>query len=412
MRKLFAAALIALPGLAVAQEAPPTPKIPLGPAPEASAISTEMGSAGIAPTLARLTALPSPTPEERFAIGGLEFLAGLERLAKLRAHVALPPDLHWVAPIFAPIAPAELTRPLAPGEIKAVTEAFVAAMERASAALAALPEGAEFGFALDARDLWFDLDDDGQRSPFEDAAYFVQMLIIGTALPQDETSPPPIVRFDTADAAWLSAYAHVLAGMGELLSAYDLEAAMTKAAESQLKLKKMTRTVGRPPLDSFETWIDPIAIFFDTISQQPKPEHTRAAAAHWRAMIADNKRFWHLVAQETDNQAEWIPNDQQNSILGLEFPPGLGATWQKVLADGEALLNGTRALPFWRSSSVGIDAAAWLENPAPLDLPGLAQGWALAPYFSAAPVIDAQSWRQLESLVGYGNGTFMAITLN
>lgn len=411
MRNVLAAALFALPCVSFAQDTPPVEKLPLAPVPEVSAISAEVGAAGITPTLARLVALPSPTPEERFARAGLEFLAGLEGLAKMRARVELPRDLEWFAPFLAPIAPTDAARPLAPGELNAATEAFVAAMERATAALGTIPEGAEFGFALNARDLWFDFDDDGQRGPTEDAAALLQAIVLGSVRPEEE-GVPPIIRFDTADAAWLSAYSHVMAGAGEIALAFDLETSLSKARRTQTALQALSDPGGIPPLAEYDRWIDPLAIFFETLSHQPDPTRTRAAAAHWRAMIVDNTRFWHLVAQETDNQAEWIPNDRQSSMLGIEFPQGLGETWQQVLADGAALLDGSRTVPFWRSSDVGIDVAAWLENPAPLDLPGLAQGWALAPYFSKAPVIDAQSWSRLENLVGRGNGAFMAIALN
>ena len=33
--------------------------------------------------------------------------------------------------------------------------------------------------------------------------------------------PVPVVRFDTADAAWLSAYAHLVSALAEAVLAYD-----------------------------------------------------------------------------------------------------------------------------------------------------------------------------------------------
>ena len=284
-------------------------------------------------------------------------------------------------------------------------------MERCSAALADLPDGTDPGFVLNFNDLWFDIDGDGQRGLRESAIPLLRRMAgLGRARGSGDT--PPIVRFDAADAAWLSAYAHVLAGIGEMALAFDFEPAIARARGTRERLQTLTTQEGTSRFDAYDGYLDLFPILLETLSHQPDPAHTRAAAAHWRAMIADNRRFWALVAQETDNQAEWIPNDRQDSMLGFAFPPGLGTRWQAVLDDGAALLEGRRSIPFWRAKSVGIDLAAWLDAPTPLDLPGVVQGWALAPYFTAAPPIDAANWRQFVTLVGNRNGAFMAITLN
>ena len=43
-----------------------------------------------------------------------------------------------------------------------------------------------------------------------------------------------------------------------------------------------------------------------------------------------------------------LPNDKQQSALGLTLPPGTGAVWLSVLEDAEALLKGTKLAPYWR----------------------------------------------------------------
>lgn len=323
-------------------------------------------------------------------------------------------------------------RPLAPGEIDAALQDFVAAMARTSATLADLPAGEAPAFALDFKDLWFDIDGDGRRGRNESAAPILQRMTglrrnarltgpprdtIAEDLAQRQGTAardagPPIVRFDAADTAWLSAYAHVLAGMAEMVLAFDPEPALAKARTSRARLAELAAPGDSSLARDYDGYLDLIPVVFETLAHQPDPAHTRAAATHWRAMIADNRRFWSLVAEETDNQAEWIPNDRQDSMLGINFPQGLGARWQAVLADGAALLDGSRSIPFWRSTSVGIDLAAWLDAPGALDLPGVVQGWALAPYFTAAPPIDDASWGQFVGLVGNRNGVFMAFTLN
>ncbi|MBD3786136.1 MAG: hypothetical protein IE922_04080 [Sphingomonadales bacterium] len=403
----IAALLLSLPLSLAAQEAP-------APAIGADPLSAEIGAQGIRPVLARLSALPAPTPQERFAMGGLEFLAGIEGMAQTLAQVAMPNELDMVMgplPRSRP-APGEVPRRLAPGDITALAQGVSAAMARSEAALQGLAEGPEFGLALDPDDLWFDLDGDGQRGPQEAARPMLAQMLMGRRAPQD-TGPAPVIRFDNADAAWLSAYTHMLSGTAEMVQAFDPEPPIARtlatleriAAARTAEGQGITRDLG---LDGF---IDPMATLLDILAQQPDPAHTRAARDHWRAMLAQNRLFWRRVATETDNRAEFIPNDAQQSVLPIAFPQGLGASWQDVLADAEALLEGRATIPFWRAP-IGIDLGAWLQDPAPLPLTGVIQGWALAPYFSEAPRVSPESWRQFEAMLD-GRATLMTvITLN
>ena len=71
----------------------------------------------------------------------------------------------------------------------------------------------------------------------------------------------------------------------------------------------------------------------------------RPAYGHFPYVTEENRRFWTLVALETDNTGEWVPNDHQVSGLGLTMPPGTGDRWQAVLADAEKLLKGEVLIP-------------------------------------------------------------------
>lgn len=285
-------------------------------------------------------------------------------------------------------------------------------MARSDAALQGLAEGPEFGLTLNPDDLWFDLDGDGQRGAQEGARPMLAQMLMGRRAPRD-AGPAPVIRFDNADAAWLSAYTHMLSGAAEMVQAFDPEPPIARAlatldrtaAARSAEGQGITRDLG---LDGF---IDPLTTFLDILARQPDPAHTRAARDHWRAMLAQNRVFWRLVATETDNRAEFIPNDAQQSVLPIDFPQGLGTRWQGVLADAEALLDGRATIPFWRAP-VGIDLGAWLQDPAPLPLTGVIQGWALAPYFSEAPRVSPDSWQQFEAMLE-GRATLMTvITLN
>jgi hypothetical protein len=155
-----------------------------------------------------------------------------------------------------------------------------------------------------------------------------------------------------------------------------------------------------------------VTIILDAVATRPDKARAAALRDHLRAMIAANRRFWTLVADETDNDREWLPNDRQAMALGLPVPPGTGERWLAVLADAEAVIEGRLLIPYWRfGAEAGIDLAAILADPPALDPLGMIQGRTFLPYARKGPLIDANNWRQFERLV-QGDAGLFAVFLN
>ncbi|WP_255266416.1 hypothetical protein [Thioclava sp. ES.031] len=392
-----------------------TAKIARSEAPAADPISAQIGAEGIAPVLADLQSRDALAPKDRFALGGLEFLASLEATMRWQMEAGAA---RLLMPFIGNV-PGGRDAPRETFTADAVTrqsEALIAGMNRAKTALDGLADGAEFGLAINLNDLWFDLNGNGAR---DDGGEDAVTLLRGAFMPRSPEAAPGasrIVRFDNADAAWLSAYTHLISGVGELTLAFDPEPAIARVMDTYAKLvEARDRATGTGQVTSMDgmmmfSFIDPAAAVLDMLHQQPDPTRTRAARDHWLAMIAQNRQFWELAEAETDNQAEWIPSDAQDQALGVEFPDGLGETWRGVLSDGEALLTSEKSFPFWRVP-VGVDLGAWLENPAPLPLTGVVQGWALDPYFTDTPMLTPENWTRFSRLVGRRTGMMM-FTLN
>ena len=162
----------------------------------------------------------------------------------------------------------------------------------------------------------------------------------------------------------------------------------------------------------FGGWVDQFAMAYGALNKQPDAAHTRAAYTHLQSLIAENKIFWTAVAQETDNEREWIPNDNQTAALGFELPPGTGAAWQAVLADVEALLNGDLLIEYWRISPAGgVNVKKLFMDPPVVDIVTWVQGSGLLPYLERGPVIDSYSLDQMDDLTG-GNIFMMSFLLN
>jgi len=381
-----------------------------------SDLSQEIAQQGIGPVLDRLQALPEPTAEESFAIAGLEFLGAVEAVYRWRVTYGITPFGGMIFGSAADLPQTVPPQPMPPEALARQAEATLAAMARSRAALDGLAAEEDFGLAISLGDLWFDIDGDGRRAPGEGAAELLDGIVWSAPpAPDPETGAPappalPVIRFDRADAAWLAAYAHLVSGAAELLLAFDPTPSLQKVFAARARIDESRRAgaeTALPPM--MDEAVDPLAIAIDMLRHQPDPRRSRAARTHWRQAIAANRRFWSLVEQEGDNAGEWIPNDRQVSATGIAFPPGTGPAWQAVLTDGEALLEGRRTIPFWRGP-LGIDLAAWLENPAPLPLDGVIQGWALMDYISDAPRVSPESFRRFSDML-LDTGPFLAMVM-
>lgn len=381
-------------------------------------LSHEIGTNGIAPTLARLTAQPEPALEDLFAIGGLQFLRGIERALQLQWKTGMDQAAGDVGSALGipllrlPLPPNPAPDPFQGALITQLFADLDADMTAARAALSTLPEGEEFGLELSFSDLWFDVNANGARDPNEEALLLLGPQLLGWQWQEPDPATPPLtIRFDAADAAWLTAYTHVLSGVANTILAYDPAASIDRVLATRAAFG-LTPAPEYPSYFDFETFADAFAMLEGAVNQTPDPARAKAAKDHYLAMIAENRRFWAAVALETDNDREWLPNDAQTSALGITLPTGTGDTWLGVLADGEALLQGRLLVPYWRGQAgQGLNLGRMFDEPAPISITGWIQGWAAVPYLEPGPVIDSASFRRFEALMG-GDAGLMMVWLN
>lgn len=386
----------------------------------AQTLSAEIGANGIAPTLARLKAQPEPALEDIFAIGGLHFLGAVERALQLQWRTGADQvagnagDTLGLPFLRLPVPPNPAPDPFSGALISQLFADIEADMAAARTALATLPEGEDFGLELTLSDLWFDIDMNGARAPEEDALAILGPQLLGWQWQDPDPGLPPLtVRFDAADTAWLAAYTHVMSGVANTVLAYDPAASTDRVIASRVALKVAQPDPSTYSFDaSFGQFLDAFAMLEGAVNQPPDAARTKAAKDHFLAMIAENRRFWSLVALETDDDREWVPNDRQSSALGFDLPPGTGDAWLGVLADGEALLQGRLLIPYWRGpDGQGINLGRMFDDPAPISITGWVQGWAAVPYLEQGPVVNPTSLRQFEALMG-GNAGLMMVFLN
>ncbi len=380
---------------------------------ERAPLSAEIGANGLAATEARLAALPAPTAEQGFALGGIRFLLGIEGALQLRWQTGLVSFGPELPVLRLPIPPNPNPRPFAPDDIVTLLTGLETRMEGARTALA-VTEGQDFGLEIALSDLWFDIDGNGARSDGESVSEVAGLALAGAARGGFAAPADPVIRFDTADADWLEAYTHFLSAFANLALAFDPAAAVARVQTATAGMKALWGTT--PPPNALDMMlghhVDRAAIIL--LALQSKPDAARAGAArdHLLSMIAANGRFWRAVEAETDDAAEWVPNDRQTSALGIPMPEGTGARWQAVLNDAEGVLTGRLLVPHWRMGAEGgIDVSAVFAAAPPVDVITWAQGEGLLPYARKGPRVSAQSWRDFERLV-QGDALLFALFLN
>lgn len=386
-------------------------------APAHADLSAQIASDGIGATLTAVEAITDPTASDRFAIGGLRFLTSIERALQTRYRFGMSGVLTETLgmPILRlPIDDNPTPDAFDPEVVEQMFADVEADLDLALQALNGITDADDVAVTIDTADLWFDINNNGARDPGED---FLNVAGMTLNRGMDGTFTPPVIRFDTADAAWLSAYAHLLSGVSEVVLAFHPAPAIARVQGAVAQMQAMAGPVVDDPYgyDSsamYGTYADLIAMVVFAIQQQPDPVLSRSAHAHFQAMIADNRIFWDRVARETDNDAEWIPNKNQQSALPIVFPPETGNAWRKVLADAEGVLNGSLLIPHWRfGDGAGINLAKLMQDPPPVDIVGFVQGVSLLPYVETGPLVSAASLNQFAQMM-QGDAALYMVILN
>ena len=380
----------------------------------AETISVEIGKTGLAATETRLAAMPAPTDADRFALGGVRFLRSVEGALQLRWQTGLSEQMAMIPFLRLPIP--ENPAPVAfdPAAISTLFKNVSTGMDAARAPLADIAPNTDFGIEIAFKDIWFDINSNATRDLGEDLLTALGPMILGWAWDsRDPATPAPVIRFDAADVAWLSAYTHLLGGLSDIILGYDPTASIKRTTDARAAMSKLG-TLAPDPISgmgggSSIDAVDYIAILLATMNQAPDKARLASAQSHLLSMVADNRRFWAEVVKETDNEKEWLPNDTQKSALGIELPPGTGPMWLGVLTDVEALLKGEKLVPFWRiDGPAGVDVGAMFTDPRAIDLISWVQGEGAVPYLKQGQVIGPENWQAFQQLM---SGQAMLFTL-
>lgn len=363
---------------------------------------------GLAAAEAKLAGSPGDA-ETAFALGGVRFLRAIEtimqtRYANYSGALPLLPGMRNELPV----------NPEGRFDPAFLENAMAGALTHLAGAEASLQDaiGEDFTMDLQLGDLWFDINANGAREDWEGV-----LALMATLGAEPDEAFDGVIRFDTADADWLKAYVHVVSGMAEITLAVDPTPAITAVYEGRSQLEAMGPLTGLGFIGD-DTVPDTVAAILLTLRGVPDATRTRAAHAHFKAMIAHNRAFWSLVGEETDNDHEWLPNADQTSAFGVEVDAGTAERWQGVLTEIDAILDGELLVPYWRfgfpeagSEGVGVNIARLMQSPGDMDLLLWVQGAGAAPYLETGEIASMAAWQQF-AMMTRGDSLMLAVWFN
>ncbi len=346
--------------------------------------------------------------EARFGLGAIRFLRAFEKLGTglhtygLRTHTffpGMPRELQKILPQN------EKPKKIDHATFRKMIEEFVSSLDSAATTLAEIKDD-KVKLPLEVGRIQIDLW--GTGTPISAAILFRQFELTDEAKAAEKL----VVGFDRGDAAWLSGYCHLLAGLGEMFLALDTQEAFNATAhrfflDADTPYKFLREDYAEPDLQGW--WWGNQSLLLDAIQfiyhifDMPigEPKRFEKALAHFEATVQQAELMWVSILAETDDDNEWIPNPMQTGVLKIGVTREMVTAWRETaLVEAKAILAGKKLLPFWRGTEQrGVNLRkVFTDPPKRLDITRWVQGTAAAPYLEKGDITTLADPKRLESL--------------
>jgi len=360
--------------------------------------------------------IKNPKDEQaRFGLGALQFIRAVEHLGQSLYRYGLRSDRNQLMnipflrlPIPINPEPEVFTYPAA----RKVLHDLLVDLASAESTLAGVKDG-RVKLALRLGPVVLDFVGDGK--PDEHLIALLNRYFGGaTNLPKDKDL---LIVFDRGDVAWLRGYCHLLMTLAEIGLAHDGSELFDCTAHiffsrPETQHKFLTDSNGGRGFYDLGNGVDLIdLIAFIHLIRMPiqEPARMKAALSHLEQTLALSKESWEFILVETDDDHEWVPNPKQKGVLGIPVRQEMIDRWLEFVQEMEAILSGTRLVPFWRGNEPrGINLRRVFLEPGPLDLVLWVQGTAATPYLEEGPLTKPAVWAQLRQVFG---GQFMGFAV-
>lgn len=356
--------------------------------------------------------------DESFALAMLHFLQSFEGLGQAWHRYGLREDRRnaFVLSFNLPSTSNPEPENLGYADLRTVLEEFLANLTKANAELEPLIANDQIAsFYLEPNRLVFDINNDGIIQEDEDFHAVLQVLSMSNLQDFEGISNVQEIRFDTADIYWLSAYANLFSFVAELILAHDSSLLFESTAQYFFP------TIDTPtplPLNitsdfGIDSELADIVAILHLVLRVPLLEEERMLHSlnHLQDALRLSQKSWGYILNEDDDVAEWIPNPNQHSAMGVRLTMEQITGWNAALADIEAVAKGELLIPHWRFTSQGFNVHTYFTQPTTFDLVLLLQGAGAFPYMEKGELITGESLMLLNDLFE-GNAINFGFWLN
>ena len=360
-----------------------------------------------------------------FALGAVQFLQAIENLGQAWYKYGLNSDFAQDLGIpFLRLSVVENSSPerVSYSDIKRVFKQMIDDLTKAEQTLAELTQD-EVAFLFHFSKVYFDANSNGFEDEQENLWSIYQNFnrMAATFGQEAEISPEITLRFDKGDAHWLRGYAHLLMAMLEVILAYDHQLLFENTAQlffpkpvTPHPILENSGIVMDQDFWSLDANIMDAIAFVHLILRIPLSESKRMkfALKHAEAVNVQARQMWEHILAEEDNDLEWIPNPDQQSVIPVLVDEEMIEAWLNFVDEMDAVWAGEKLIPHWRlSEDQGINLRKVFLKPKTFDLILWIQGSAATPYIEQGKLVDENIFDQLINVFG-GNFVGFALWFN
>lgn len=306
-------------------------------------------------------------------------------------------------------------KPFSYVDLRKIFAANIADLKRVDETLAKIGDS-DAKFAIRIGLIRLDLNGDGQADDSE-AFWQIYRNLNREAreLTLDQASEF-VIAFDRADVEWLRGYCNLLLAFHEFLLAWDMQPFFDRVGHAFFGRVESQYAFQSEPGSGFD-WpdaLDMVAAVHLIDFECTEPERLKRAHAHLKQMLVHSRKMWRFATAETDNDAEWIPAPGQDGVLpGVEVTPVMLQGWEMFCDEAEALLDGRKLAPFWRTRGTpeGVNIRRAFYEPRNFDLVLWIQGSAAVPYLEEGTMTEKETWNRLNEMFR-GNFVGFAVWIN
>ena len=222
-----------------------------------------------------------------------------------------------------------------------------------------------------------------------------------------------LVGMDGADVHWLRGYCHVLMAMCDVFMAHDERQLFERCGHllfTNVDSPYLVAQEAARDINDFDmpTIFDAIATIHLINFPMIDRDRMKSAHSHLLAMVAQSRLTWSRANAETDNDHEWMPNPDQDSVMQMRVPREMITGWSSVLDELEAILEGKKLVPYWREyyqnvfgrpeipeHGKGINLKKVFHEPRDFDLVLMIQGTNAEPYLEEGDLSTPEAWDRL-----------------